>query len=118
LPPGSCRPVLAWRKILQGAAVGSGLALDAAMISLDRLLRVLNLLRKSDVSYTIEYRRAECVVVCFSLVGLPLEVEFYADKVSVHYGGRDAHDAIQAAMKPKGAVEPSLPELLITHLAA
>ncbi len=104
--------------MLQGAAVGFAFALDAAMISLDRLLRVLNLLRKSDISYIIEYRRAECVVVCFSLVGLPLEVEFYADKVSVHYGGRDALDAIRSAMMPKGAVEPSLPELLITDLAA
>ncbi len=88
------------------------------MTSLDRLLRILNLLRKSDITYALEHRRGECLAVCFKLVSLPLELEFYSDKVSVHYGERDARDAILAALTPRQPAEAPPLEVLITHLAA
>ena len=79
------------------------------MISVDRLLRILNLLRRSGIDYSLELRRGECLAICFNLVDQPVELEFHAGKVAVHYGARDAHAAIRAAMSPPrapSAMEP------------
>lgn len=112
------RPFTTIRSNVVGSAPCFASMVDRTMTNLDRLLRILNLLRKSDISYSLEHRRGECVAVCFKLISLPLEIEFYADKVTVQYGGRDAHDALTAAFAAQGVGETPTPDALFARLAA
>lgn len=75
------------------------------MISVDRLLRILNLLRQSDIGYALEFRRGECLAICFALADQPVELEFHAGHVAVHYGARGALSAIRHVLSAGAAKE-------------